>query len=285
MAMFSIKPNPMLEFVFSDSGAALYQVYFDGAPMLYSRDEESFESPNVEYFGQFVGPVAGRIRDGVVKGFVFEPNENDNVVHSSTLAWCWKPFTHKIEETDSNYIVSFFREDKLFGGIYRAEADYSLSKTEPSFTLKLRFTCTKDCPCNMTSHLYFSLGETDMANVTLKLQNDARMSYTASNLPIGFIEAREPYNFGEGRKLDFPLDHALHLSSPYIEAWGEKYGLKAHTNEKTVVVYVDIPSRVNTGASKGFTLEFVRYPKCDAEMILPEGQTEIVSMDYTFYKR
>lgn len=285
MAFLSLKPNRDIEYVWSDVGAALYQVYYRGVPMLYVRDPKSFERLNEEYFGQFVGPVAGRIEKGILGEFDFAPNERGNALHSSDRSWCFQPFTYTVDETEDSYVVAFVREGNLFQGLYRAEADYILDKRGPGFTLRLRFSCTKDCPCNLTSHLYFSLGEENISNVVLAMDSREVMSYDEANLPRGYVPAEGIYDFTAGRPLKEHYDHSFRLSSPRIEAIGTKFRLVATLSEKNVIVYTDAVSREKEGASKGFTLEFVRHPIVDESAILPAGQTEILSTDYVFQAR
>lgn len=282
---FTVSAHPSLRVELCDIGASIRQIYYEDTPMLYTTDPEAFVKPNKEFFSQFVGPVAGRIKDAEIKGFQFVANENANAHHSSTFRFCWKRFNRDILEEEKQIRVIFTYEDELFGGRYLAVIEYCLSRLEPKLTTRMSMTSTVYMPVNLTTHLYFNLGEKNVESIFLKIPSSKRAEYDNEGIPLRFVDVDGQFDLREGKLLTAMYDHAFLLDKGPIEAHGEKVNLVVNTDGESVIVYTDIPSQQRVGHSLGFTLESVQHALLGPDMILPEGITETTTIEYTFSRR
>ena len=271
---------------FCDAGASIYQIELDGVPMLYTKDKDYFAKENIEFFGQFVAPVAGRIKGGTLKSFHFPPNEGLNANHSGGLTLCWQHFDGETYEDDQGKHVRFTKKGELFDGHYEAGVDYCLHKEGEAVVVHatLSYSSDVDTPCNLTLHPYFCLGETDMAKIFLKVNAKERMSYDKENIPQKFIPTEGEFNLREGRFLDYPFDHAFHLDGA-VQAQGERYQVHISSPAPYAQIYVDAPSKAATGASKGFACEFQYHPKMDEDAIMSKNETSTVEITYRFERK
>lgn len=279
------RAHPDLALTLCDLGASIYGCKFQGVEMTYTTDETTFALPNKEFFGQFVGPVAGRIKNGKLREFTFAQNEGTNAHHSSQYRWCWLPFERSVEETPEGIVVRFIRRGELFGGKFEATATYTLYRSRPAFRVCLGFVSTADCPCNLTCHAYWSLGEEDAANIFVKMPTTHVMSYEPGGIPAKYVKSSGIYDFTEGRKLNQPYDHAILLKEGEMEAWGDRFGMKLHSDANAAQLYVDVPSKQRLGHSAGFAFECERHTTMDESMILPAGVKEETTIEYEFYRR
>ena len=276
---FTIQAHPDLVLDLQDGG--LRQIYFQGAPMLYV-DLSVFPKKNKKYFGQFIAPVAGRIKGGTLEGFRFEPNENGNALHSSNHLLSFKDYSSCIKTNSDGICVEFCRNDVYFGAQCTAKARYVLDKEKPRFTMELSFVCDKDVPCNLTNHCYFSLGENDVSKVALKMPSTHVMAYDKELIPLGYVPAQGRFDFRKGRYLSFPMDHAFHLEEGIVKAWTDKVLLNVKSNARDVVIYLDPISGKPLSGQSGFTLEFAHFPLLGKEMILPAKTEHLLRIEYEF---
>lgn len=276
---FTVQAHPDLILDLQDGG--LRQIYFKGTPMLYS-DLSIFAKKNKRFFGQFVVPVAGRIKGGTLKGFRFEKNENGNALHSSNHLLSFKEYSSCIKTNSDGICVEFCRNDVYFDAPCTAKARYVLDAKKPRFSMELSFVCDKDVPCNLTNHNYINLGETDVSKVALKMPSSQVMTYDREGIPLGYVPVTGHFDFRRGRYLNFPMDHAFHLDEANVKAWTENVVLSAKSNACNVVVFLVPLTEKSLPGKSGFTLEFVHFPMLGEEMILPAKTEHLLRIEYEF---
>ena len=282
---FDVSAHADLRVVFCDEGASVYQIYYQDIPMLYVLDQESFRKPNSIYWGQFVCPFIGRIKDAKLGPFTFVPNEGTTCAHGSTIQFCWKKYEHEVLHYEDRILVRFWLKQDLFGGEATGVVEYALYRNAPRMTTKMSLSSTAPVPCNLTTHLYLNLGEPDVDSIELRLPASKRIEYDEKNIPLRFVPVEGQFDLREGKKLVEYFDHGFALDDSHIVARGERVQVDVETDAPCMVIYTDYPSRQKCGHSLGFTLECVRHPLMGEEMILPANVVETTTIDYTFSRR
>jgi len=268
-----LHPLPNVEVDLSPYGAGLVSYKIDGVDMV-NPGPWDFDSKNEGYNGQFVAPLVGRIQNGKLGKFVFPLNEGTKSLHSATLSVCWKKFECEIVEEKAQIDVVFVRQDEIFDGKFQSVAHYVFSKEKPTFRLELSLISDIDLPVNLTSHLYFTLGEAEMKDVMMTLPSSLRCEYDEQQIPLRFIPVEGKFDMRKGRHLDEPLDHAFLLDEKKLLARGKRYEMTVTTSAKAVGIY-RLPKA-------GFTLEFIDHPLLGEECILPAGKSETMVAEYAF---
>ncbi len=277
---FSISNNVGMEFVFSDLGAALYQIYIDGKTMLIGDEDLRGWMKTKSYFGKIIGRTAGRIRNGDLfyegKHYALETNEGTSTLHGGPSGYGFKKFDHHIEKTDDgeyfNVVFSVNSPDGDGGypGNVATKITYRIYNDELRFDIYFESESDRDTPLSLTSHCYFNLGGyKNVSNHSLYVRSSSTTKYDEHLIPLGFETIPADLDFRKltplEERLDAPklmnhtggIDHAfmldekkkpkevdVHLESP-------EYTLDMHTDFPSVVVYADncptLGRMMNTG--------------------------------------
>ena len=160
-----------LKVVFSSLGAAIVSIYFDNSLMNLSPiNLEDLKRRDI-YYGKTIGPIANRIKDGLVKvndkEYRFPLNEEgvcnhsgafglSNVLFVSSVSVDRVIFTHqqKINKVNISYVVAYTLSEND-----EIRVDY-LVRTSDDFILSI------------TNHTFFTLGESSIDNLSLKISSD-----------------------------------------------------------------------------------------------------------------
>ncbi|MGM9904246.1 MAG: aldose epimerase family protein [Enterococcus sp.] len=212
-----ILKNDELEVVLLNYGARLHQIF---APdkhghmenVLLSYDKLEDVLTDQSYFGATVGPVAGRIRDGLWNEQQLEKNSGKHHIHGGTNGWSFQFWDVEIFKTPQSVGVVFYLKDTSSGypGPIITTVTYRLIKN------KLEMTTTANSPvetiCNPTNHAYFNLsgdGKRDIESHQLQVQLDSMLELDHEHLPTGERIKRKalPLDFYKPRTLSEILSH------------------------------------------------------------------------------
>ena len=160
-----------LKVIFSSLGASIVSIYFDNELMNLSPiNLEDLKRKDI-YYGKTIGPIANRIKDGLVKvndkEYRFPLNEEgvcnhsgafglSNVLFVSSVAGDRVIFTHqqRINKVNISYVVAYTLSENN-----EIRVDY-LVRVSDNFVLSL------------TNHTFFTLGESSIDNLSLKISSD-----------------------------------------------------------------------------------------------------------------
>lgn len=171
--------NDQLRVELLDIGAAIYAIRLKARNnrniVLNTSKLKNYLGPENGYFGATVGPVAGRIPNGILKldGKTYHLDINEkgrNTLHGGKTSFAFRPF-EVINQSNSDICFRYISADNEggFPGILTVEVTYTLFPD----TLKVAYKAqsTRKTILNITNHSYFNLdGEKTILDHLLKLQ-------------------------------------------------------------------------------------------------------------------
>lgn len=258
----SISNDVGLEVVFSDLGASIYAIKYMGEIMTLTPINFKDFVRNDIYYGKTIGPVANRIKDGVVtinnQTYQMEKNEGNNTLHSGILGLSNRVFAHKIEKKKNYIIVSFTCSNKHIkdGGLpgnIKFNIVYLIKKDEPTLNVSFFASSDEDTLIHMTNHSYFCLGDKNIDKLELTIPADKYIETNKLDLiPIGEKEVSNALDFRNKKKIIKDInDKALQKhrakgydhhfifnnDNPLIILENERYKLEIETDFDGVQIY------------------------------------------------
>ena len=191
----------------SQLGAGMFSFLIEGREMLARPARYEDYAQSRSYYGKFVGPVAGRVKGGILEGegrtFRLPTNERGNSLHSGSLCYAFAPFSYAVEEKADSAVVKFssaFPACEDFPARVEASIEYRLFEDEDRIEIEMALIPDSPCPLNPTLHAYYCLGQDSVYPMKLTLGPRKVGVYDEDLLPLGF---------GENRALDFSLGKAV----------------------------------------------------------------------------
>jgi len=169
--------NNQIEVTLCNLGASMYQIIFDGANMIMTPvDVEAFLD-NANYHGKTVGRTGNRIPGNEInidgKIYKLQNNEGRNTLHGgkngvSTKIWKYKVISG-ISQTKVAFYYSSKNKESGFPGNLKIKCTYTIK--ENSSKIKVSYLAKTNQPtlCNLTNHAFFTLGDSSVANLKLKI--------------------------------------------------------------------------------------------------------------------
>lgn len=240
----------------SQYGAGMFSFLIEGKEMLARPARYEDYTQSKSYYGKFVGPVAGRVKEGILqengKTFRLPINEHGNSLHSGSLCYAFAPFAYAMEEKEESAVVRFsstFPACEAFPATVEALIEYELFKEEDRIEIKMSLTPDSPCPLNPTLHTYYCLGETSVYPMKLTLKKGQVGLYDEVLLPLGFGE-NEALDFSKGKAVGedafspdtLPvggIDHAFLSEEKETIALleGKEFTLEAKTSAPAFQIY------------------------------------------------
>lgn len=251
-----------LEVVFSDLGASIYQIKYNNEIMtLTPKNFKDFVRDDI-YYGKTIGPVANRIKDGLVtindKTYQMEKNEGNNTLHSGELGLSNRVFAHKIQKKKNYFIISFTCSNKHLkdGGLpgnIKFNVVYAIKKDEPILHVSFFASSDEDTLIHMTNHSYFCLGDKNIDNLYLTIPADKFIETNKEDLiPLSEKEIKRCLDFNNKKKIIQDIndkylqkhrakgyDHhfIFNTDSPIITLENDRYKLEIETDFSGVQIY------------------------------------------------
>lgn len=258
--------NVGLTVTFCNLGGSIYSIKYNGELMTYQAKEiKDFLREDV-YNGKALGRVAGRIPDGqlVVDKKVYKlcPNEGKTVLHGGQGAISSKKFSLRVfNTTDHVHVVYTYFSlagEAGFPGNGLFEVHYTIMNDVPSCKVKLLSYVNEKTPVSMTLHTFFSLGEENLKNLSLKINASNYLDISKETLVVGDAKkVPECLDFRKSKPIlkdiDDPFvnggklkgyDHSFILDNvdketPQVVLESKKYKLNVYTDFDSVIVYSD----------------------------------------------
>lgn len=154
------------------------------------QNPADYES-NSNYFGATVGRLANRLSGAKMvlggKTFVFDANENGNMLHSSNDCYALRKWEGVIVEDELIMMLFSPDGDGGFPGNLKLELRFILTDDN---TLSLRYRAETDqlTVLNLTNHCYFNLNGAESGNIlshSFRVNASSRTAVDAKLLPTG----------------------------------------------------------------------------------------------------
>ena len=220
--------------VLSCLGAAIVEVKYDND--LMTMTPINYDDLNREdvYYGKTIGPIANRIKDGLVvidnKNYYLPLNEKGICNHSGKAGLSNQIFDASIE----NGRVIFVYKENMFDGDLTYQVIYSFS-IDNQIRIDYKVTTTNKAVLSLTNHAFFTLGESGLDNLSLKMNADKYVeSDKETLLPLCVKPFEQNVNISNAA-----YDSCFLLKENVITLESPKYRLIIESNYPCVQVYTD----------------------------------------------
>lgn len=260
--------------IFSDLGARINQwsandtigqprsivVGYDSAEQVFDLDQY--------YYGATVGPVAGRIKDGLWqdgdKRIQLDQNDGQNHLHGGKSGWAFRrwDYDYSIEGDEAKVVFTLVDDatDSPYPGKVQAQVTYRLTNKHEWF-IHYHIVSDERTLINPTNHVYFNLNaalDRPIDNHSLYVAAERYLPITPDHLPTGEKLPVEgtPFDYRTDQVLapwlaaNYPqtlvanggFDHAFELSQgDGVKAWlyspTTHWSIEMYTDQPYVVIY------------------------------------------------
>ena len=249
---FIVITNNNFKVVLSMLGASIVSIYI-GEDIL-TMTPISLEELNRKdiYYGKTIGPIANRIKDGLVKidnkEYRFSLNEKGVSLHSGDIGLSNKLFVSNIQ--DNKVIFTYTQKIKdvtiSYGVAYTFNNDYQI-RIDYVVRVSNKFMI------NLTNHSYFTLGEQNIDNLSLQIKADSFIETEKETLlPLISRPIIDCLDFNNEKLIIKDIndpylknhrsngyDHSFVLSEKEIKLESSKYVLDIKTDYPCVQIYSD----------------------------------------------
>lgn len=218
MRTFRMKNRNGIEVGFNSAGASIAYVltpdrYGNFKNIALTLPEPKDYLKNEIYAGATVGPVAGRIKEGILpildQTYHLCRNDGNNTLHSGEKNFAhviWKITDFRNNENEVSLRFSYMAPDgeNGFPGNRKVSVEYILNRLNQ---LIISYTAETDKPTylNITNHCYWNLSgnfNSDAYDHILKINADAVYYNDIQFLPIECVDVKNsPFNFLAPRKI------------------------------------------------------------------------------------
>lgn len=243
--------NVNLKVVLSCLGASIVEIKYDND--LLTLTPINYEDLNREdiYYGKTIGPIANRVKDGLVKienkEYHLPLNENGVCNHSGKEGLSNKLFDVQLDDK-----VVFIYKDNIFDNVVTYKVVYSFPK-ENEIRIDYEVTTTDKTVLSLTNHTFFTLGEDGIDNLSLKINADKYIESDKDTLvPLSIKPIIDCLDFSKGKSItkdiDGPYlmnhrtkgyDHCFLLNDNGVALNSSKYNLTINSNYPCVHIYSD----------------------------------------------
>ena len=243
-----LKNHNGLEVTLLAEGASIYSIIYKGKYMtLTPMNEDDFYKSSA-YYGKSIGPIANRIKDGVItienKKYLYDINEGNNSLHSGKEGISNRVFQYKEERNK----VIFYLEDINI----RYEIDYEINDND-ELLLSLKAEPKEDLPIALTNHTYFCLGDSNLDNLSLKIPAHHFIETESTTLmPLKERDIIPCLDFSKGKNImqdindpylqnhrSLGYDHCFLLNNNSLILENKEFLLEIKTDYKAIQIYSD----------------------------------------------
>ena len=233
LQLIEVNNNQGLKVTLSTLGASVFSIYFNDEIMtLTPKNDIDFLKENI-YYGKTIGPICGRIKDGLLtidnKEYHYDVNEGKNTLHGGKNGLSTWIFDYEIKEKEI-----IFKKDGY-------KITYTFLEEEASFTISFYFESEKLTPVALTNHTYFCLGDEDISNMYLKMDSSRYIEVNPIDLiPLYTKEVSPSFDFRNGQLVSAIIDHSfLFDKDSTIVLENNRYRLQIKTDFTATQIYTD----------------------------------------------
>lgn len=222
-----------LKVVLSCLGAAIVEIKYNDD--LVTMTPINYDDLNREdiYYGKTIGPIANRIKDGLVviddKKYYLPLNEKDVCNHSGKVGLSNQIFDVSVEDEKAIFIY----ETHMFDGDITYKVIYSFKDNQIRVDYEVK--TTNKALLSLTNHTFFCLGESCIDSLSLKMDTDEYIeSDKETLLPLSIKPFTQSINLNGG-----VYDSCFFLKSEEVILESPKYQLEIESNYPCVQIYTD----------------------------------------------
>lgn len=195
-----------------------HQGVFEDVLLAYENYKDYID--NSIYLNATIGPIAGRIKNGLIKTdqqtYQFNKNQNNkHTLHSSDLSLAYKLFDYQINDSEDKTIVKMSYNTNAFQDLdYQIHVTYTI--TNHICQINYDTMANRDFFFSLTNHAYFNLSgnlAADIKNHIVQILTKDYHELDQNQLSTGNIKQDTLYDFTKPRSLKQPL--ALLKNHPY----------------------------------------------------------------------
>lgn len=225
---YIIYKNNDFKVVLSSLGASIVEISInDDVLTMTPINYEDLNRRDI-YYGKTIGPIANRIKDGLIriddKEYRFPCNETNVSNHSGTIGLSNKLFVSTIQ---GNKVI-FTHLQKIgavnisYGVMYTFIDDYQI-KVDYIVRASDKFVI------NLTNHTFFTLGESSIDALSLVIPADKFIESDKDTLlPLRYKEIIDCLNFNDEKLISKDINN-LYLQDHKSKGYDHSYLLKEHT--------------------------------------------------------
>ena len=182
---FTINNGKNLEIEFCQYGASIYSIKYKNKVVSYHPEDRKAFLSTGKYSGKMVGRTCGRLADAIIEvnntKYQLDMNEKDksNCLHGGKDGISFKDFSYEVVDKDEQIDVIFKCTSPANEGGYPAKVDYvityEISKTKDKFIIHMVATPDGLTTINMTTHIYWRLGGSDILDHTMYVDASKKM--------------------------------------------------------------------------------------------------------------
>ena len=226
--------NGNLNVVLSCLGAAIVEIKYDDD--LLTMTPINYDDLNREdiYYGKTIGPVANRVKDGLIKidnkTYYLPLNEKGISNHSGKAGLSNQMFDASIDEEK----VIFIYKTHMFDGDMTFKVIYSFA-IDNQITIDYEVRTTNKAVLSLTNHTFFTLGESCVDNLSININVDQYIeSDKETLLPLSIKPYTQDINLNGGT-----YDSCFLLKDKRVVLESTKYRLIIDGNYPCVQIYTD----------------------------------------------
>ena len=236
---FVVIKNEHLEVTLCSLGASIYRIIYDGKDMVLTpKDKNDFYKTNI-YYGKTIGRVCGRIEAKPIGDLNPQDNERGVSLHGGFDGLSTKEFMVDAKPTFAEFHYLSKDGEAGYPGNMVIRVRYELIDDE----LIVSFFALTDKPCllSLTNHAYFCLGESNINNLTLHMENEKYIVVDDRLLPVKYENIPEKWNFTKGKKFSETgdIDNYFLFKEKRVELSSDKYSLNISTNFAGTQIFTD----------------------------------------------
>lgn len=235
-----------------NNGASLFKIVFDNKVMnLVPKQWPDFFRKDI-YYSKTIGPIPNRIKDGIVtidgKDYQMQQNEGNNTLHSGDLGLSNFVFSYNGKIQNENILAVNFilRTRKMKNGLpgnILYQVTYAIFAKENKFQILFNAHSDDDTMLSMTNHLFFTLGDSNLSDMSLTIPSHKYIESNKDNLlPIEVKEIIPCLDFQKGKKIMKDINDEYlqnHRTKGYdhcfIKDKGDKPIILENTNYKLTI--------------------------------------------------
>ena len=226
--------NGNLNVVLSCLGAAIVEIKYDDD--LLTMTPINYDDLNREdiYYGKTIGPIANRVKDGLIKidnkNYYLPLNEKGISNHSGNAGLSNQMFDVSIKEEK----VIFTYKTHMFDGDMTFKVIYSFT-LDNQIRIDYEVVTTNKAVLSLTNHTFFTLGESCVDNLSIDINVDQYIeSDKETLLPLSIKPYTQDINLnGE------TYDSCFLLKDKKVILESTKYQLIIESNYPCVQIYTD----------------------------------------------
>lgn len=229
-------------------GASLKQVrtpdiYGEMADVLLEYQNLEDYLNNDIYLNANVGPICGRIKDGIVptpdKQYQLLRNQHNlHTLHSADQTFAFVFFDYHIHEKDQTYIIHFYKDLTLLNEFnYRVDIIYTIKKHDINIAYQIK--TNKAFVFNVTNHAYFNLSgnlKTPIDHHYVRLASSLRYELDQEQIPQANLLDEETYDFTNEKPIGQGL---MTLKNHPFGGYDDLFFFPNHKKDQSMAIVYD----------------------------------------------